>query len=187
MRRAFVCLAAVGVATWIVAACDRTSPDDFEPDVDAAPDVESPSDASPDALVDALADATSNDALALRDGFLADGGGRCPGSTYTTAPGGGACDPEHFHYVQGRGGNNQCFAPANGTFCDLLQISVFELDASSLPPGFVCGSAELGVTTCRYRLGDGSASGTLDDASIAAACALTVALPQTTVSCIVYD
>ncbi|MDB4994417.1 MAG: hypothetical protein JWM74_1849 [Myxococcaceae bacterium] len=183
MRRAFVCLV-LGAATWIVAACDRTSPDDFEPDLDAGPTTLS--DGASD-VTDAASDVTSNDALVLGDGFLADGGGRCPGSTYTTAPGGGACDPERIRYAQGRGGHNQCFAPTNGTFCDVLQVSVFSLDASSLPPGFVCGSAELGVTTCRYPLTDGGTNGTLDDASIAAACAVTAALPQSTVSCIVYD
>lgn len=185
MRRAFVCLV-LGVATSIVAACDKTSPDDFEPEPDAG--VATLADgSSSDASSDVTPDVTSSDALLLGDGFLADGGGRCPGSTYTTAPGGGACDPEHIRYAQGRGGHNQCFAPTNGTFCDILQISVASLDASSLPPGFVCGSAELGVTTCRYPLTDGGTNGTLDDAAIAAACAVTAALPQTTVSCIVYD
>jgi hypothetical protein len=180
MSRTF-CWLALGAGALLAPACDRSNPDDF--DAGAESDA-SPSDAS-------NSDASSSDAMAFSDapddGSLGDGGGRCAGSTYTSAPGGGACDPAHIRYAQGRGGHNQCFAPPNGTFCDVLQISVAALDASSLPPGFVCGSAELGVTTCRYPLTDGGTNGTLDDAAIAAACAVTAALPQTTVSCIVYD
>jgi hypothetical protein len=165
-------------------ACDRTNPDDFV-DPDGATDAAPATDAS---TADGSFDgSTTDDALdALDSGPLQDGGGRCTGSTYTSAPDGGACDPLHVLYVQGRGGT-RCFAPPDGTFCDVLQLSVAALDASSLPPGFVCGSAELGVTTCRYPLTDGGTNGTLDDAAIAAACAVTAALPQTTVTCIVYD
>jgi hypothetical protein len=183
MRRVLFGWLALGAAAVISTACDKTNPDDFDagPEAGIATFDASPGDATSDASdAEAAADA-------LADGILGNDGGRCGASTYTTAPGGGACDPEHFVFAAGRGGGNHCFAPPAGTFCDVLQVSVFSLDASSLPPGFSCGSAELGVTTCVYALHDGGANGTLDDAAINAACAVTVALPQSTVSCIIYD
>lgn len=175
----------VGVATSVVVAlaCDKTNPDDFAGD--AGNDGSSTPSANDAAVPDALADATDSDALV--DGFLADGDGRCPGSSYTTMPDGGACDVRRILYVQGRGGHNQCFAPPVGTFCDSLIVSGFGLEAGTLPPGFVCSGSELGVATCHYELRDGSANGLLDDAAIAAACGATTALPASTVTCIVYD
>lgn len=138
-------------------------------------------DASADAVADVARPADASDASDAA--MIGDGSARCDGSTYTSAPSGGACDPSHIKMAYGRTG--QCLAPTGG-FCDVMQFSVQALDAASVPSGFACGSAELGVTTCRWQFPDGGAHD-LDSAALDAACAVTQAFAGADVMCIVYD
>jgi hypothetical protein len=115
-------------------------------------------------------------------------GPRCPGSTYVSAPGGGACDPSRIIYAPpGR----WCIGPTVGTYCDEFHVIVPQEDAGLLPPGFVCGNLQLGRVTCRWQFAGGRAGGTVDAAAIDAACKVTATFPMTfeneiVVTCLVY-
>lgn len=106
---------------------------------------------------------------------------RCPGASYTTAPSGATCDPNRIEHSRGLEGS--CYGPGVGSTCDRLQVSVQVADQGKLPPGFVCGSPELGVVTCMWQFGDATVHA-IDDAALEGACAVTAALPTASVLCI---
>jgi hypothetical protein len=105
---------------------------------------------------------------------------RCPGSTYTTAPSGAACNVEWLVFNGPTGPS--CHAPTVGTHCDSLHIWVAWED---MPAGFDdCVDPELGFHSCHYPLGEGGAyAGALTEAALEAACKATLDFPETHVVC----
>jgi hypothetical protein len=152
-------------------------------DTDAAGPSEETHDGAADATPGARGDASGEAASEPVDAAPFVPGSRCAGATYLTAPSGAACDPKRIE--QQRGLEGSCYGPGVGAFCRRFQVSVLASEEGALPAGFVCGSAELGVKTCVWPLGDGAASSNvLDDAALEAACAVTTALPTANVSCV---
>jgi hypothetical protein len=135
-----------------------------------------PSDASEtqNASADAETDGASFDVAAAR----------CLGGTYATAPSGAACDPRRIERAGSLEG--PCFGPPVGVFCDRLIVTVRAEEVSSLPPGFVCGSPELGVVTCVWPFPDDASAHVLDAAALEGACAATQAVSDATVYCVIH-
>src|SRR5205814_5902912 len=133
-------------------------------------------DASPDAIPDVpFAEDSSKDAP---KGEANDASG-CPGASYTTAPSGAPCDPSRI--LRGGGLVAWYCGPDIGASCDELSVGLASDEMT--PPGFRCGSAELGVRQCDWIF-DGDASfGYIDKAALEAACAVTAAFPGRNVNC----
>lgn len=130
-------------------------------------------------------DAAGNEAPDVLDAAQVFARSRCAGATYGAAPSGAACDPRRIE--QQRGLEGSCYGPAVGAFCRSFQVSVPSGDEGALPSGFVCGLAELGIKTCVWSFGDDAAfTHAIDNAALEAACAVTVALPTASVTCVNY-
>jgi hypothetical protein len=168
-------LVSVGVAG-LPAGCGRVGSEKAAPQ---GPDMHDAGSSQAEDVLDAGTDAAP-DVEAVRDGASST---RCRGASYETSPSGAPCDPRRIE--QARGLEGTCYGPAVGEFCDELLISVPASDRSSVPPGFVCGSPELGVVTCTWSFA-GDASRVLDSAALEGACAATVAFPTVTVSCVLF-
>jgi hypothetical protein len=137
----------------------------------AASSTSAPADASVDVVDVTVSDASVPDAPTPNFTLAPCDGG-------SPATDGGACDPSRLRVVhrsvQG------CFAVGN--ICDTVVVHVPAADQPKLPQGFTC-SFDLGVATCSFPI----PNHTVDGAAVDAACAVTQALPDVTVDCIIYD
>jgi hypothetical protein len=101
------------------------------------------------------------------------GWARCNGSTYTSSPSGNACDPSRIWLVHASG----CEGATVGTYCDFFEIVIALADQPKLQRGWVCEDAGVSSTLrCHWPLsGDtpGALYGSIDDAALDAACAVT--------------
>lgn len=164
------CLVALGTAT----ACGETVSTVASPSgADAAVDGSIPVEAS-------AKDAASDPAVAKDVDVVMP---RCEAATYDKSPSGAACDPKRI--VRLRGLVGPCYGPALGASCGSLQIAVPVGQEGALPPGFVCGSEELGITTCAWTFVADAGSWYVIDADVLeAACAVTVAFPNEDLVCV---